>query len=110
MNSTIFQKQPKLSLSLSAIIISIDDQQSRINDHRSLIPMKWPISRTPCSENETPGITKTIDRYLTGSRIRDRWIGSSSRCDNATVKLSRGRKILSQFKFHREDDPLQVSG
>lgn len=63
----------------------------------------------PLFGNETPGITKTIDRYLTGSRIRDRWIGSSSRCDNATVKLSRGRKILSQFKFHREDDPFRLT-
>lgn len=109
MNSTIFQKQPKLSLSVCHNNLN---RRSAIENKRSpfVNPDEMADFSNPLFGNETPGITKTIDRYLTGSRIRDRWIGSSSRCDNATVKLSRGRKILSQFKFHREDDPLQVSG
>lgn len=77
----------------------------RISDHRSLIPGKWPISRI-----RFPGTAK--DNENGGPRLRcSRTIvtASSSRCDNATVKLSHARKILSQFKFHR-DDPLEVSG
>lgn len=93
-------------------------QTSRVSDRRSLIPdgMVGFVKQIPpggAKGNYGSGLRR--NRGVGGGRGRLRRhfptivTGSSSRCDNATVKLSRARKILSQFKFER-DDPLEVSG
>lgn len=80
----------------------------RISDRRSLISWKWPITLGKDSLERERFAKRVVDLRLAG-HFAAIVTGSSSRCDNATVKLSRARKILSQFKFER-DDPLEVFG